>query len=124
MENTVQEPAIFLADLLPILVPAEYLLNFELCGVKSKSDCWEIDLREKVVNVPTTLLGKEVVLDGFCNSISIMGHCFSLKRVYLVIYRRRWKERGSKVHHSNKYEFTAAGAKITKELADFLKTGY
>ena len=104
-----------------ILVPEEYLLNFELSGVRNLPNSWEIDLVEKSNNIPTELMGKDVVLDGFCNSISIMSHCFSLKKVFLVISRRRWKERGNKEHFSNTYEFTPGGAKITKELAAFLK---
>jgi hypothetical protein len=118
MEN---KESSLLPELLRVLVPEEYLENFELNGVHNLPNCWEIELREKAENIPDVLLGKDTVLDGFCNSISIMSHCFSLKKVFLVIYRRKWKERGSRQHFSNTYEFTLGGAKITKELAAFLK---
>lgn len=110
-----------LPDLLNILVPSEYLNDFEVFGVKNKPECWELELREKKSNIPKELLEKEIVLDGYCNPISIMSHCFSLKKVYLVIYRRKWKEKGQTKHFSNEYVFTPGGAKITKELAFFLK---
>lgn len=121
MENKDKKSSDLLPAVLRILVPEEYLENFELVEVRNLVDCWEIELHEKVSKIPKSLLEKEVVLDGYCNSISIMSHCFSLKKVYLVIRRRRWKERGSKQHYSNEYEFTPSGAKITKELAAFLK---
>ncbi len=121
MENKDIKTAVLLPELLRILVPEEYLENFELVEVRNLPNCWEIALTEKVENIPKILLGKDVVSDGFCNTLSIMSHCFSLKKVFLVIRRRRWKERGSKQHYSNEYEFTPAGAKITKELAAFLK---
>lgn len=121
MKNKATKTSALLPDLLRILVPEEYLENFELFEVRNLPNCWEIELAEKVENIPKSLLGKDVVSDGFCNSLSIMSHCFSLKKVFLVVRRRRWKERGSKRHFSNEYEFTPSGAKITKELAAFLK---
>ena len=121
MENKDIQTSVLLPELLRILVPEEYLENFELFEVRNLPNCWEIELHEKFSNVPKPLLEKEVVSDGYCNSISIMSHCFSLKKVFLVIRRRKWKERGSKEHFSNEYKFTPGGAKITKELAVFLK---
>lgn len=121
MKKTTPKAEEMLSELMSILVPSEYLLNFELSGVSNKPDCWEIELRESITQVPEVLKDKDVVLDGFCNPITIMSHCFSLKKVFLVIYRRRWKERGSTEHFSNTYGFTPGGAKITKEMAAFLK---
>lgn len=121
MENKDIKTSVLLPEILRILVPEEYLENFELVEVRNLPNCWEIELHEKVSNVPKFLLEKDIVSDGYCNSVSIMSHCFSLKKVYLVIRRRRWKERSSKQHFSNEYEFTPGGAKITKELAAFLK---
>jgi hypothetical protein len=121
MKNKSNKSVDLLPEILQILVPEEYLGNFELVEVRNLPNCWEIELHEKASIVPKILLEKEVVLDGYCNSISIMSHCFSLKKVFLVVHRRRWKERGSNQHYSNEYEFTPGGAKITKELAAFLK---
>jgi hypothetical protein len=67
------------------------------------------------------LEGKNVVLDGFCNPLSILTHGFSLRRIYLIIKRRRWKEAGSDPHYSNDYDLQAEEIKMTPHFAAFLK---
>ena len=59
-----------LPEVLKILVPAAYLAYFELYSVRNKNDCWELELREKESLIPAFLQEKEVVFDGFCNSIN------------------------------------------------------
>ena len=108
-------------SLLGLHVPKSYLDYFELSKVRDKSDCWELILEEKSDLIPKELEGQDVVLDGFCNEISVLSHSFSLKKIYLVIQRRRWKPKGGGKHYSNQYDFHAEGAKITQEFADFLK---
>lgn len=110
-----------LPEVLKILVPSAYLNYFELHGVKNKPECWELELREKDTLIPTTLSGKMIVADGFCNPISILSHSFSLKKILLVVHRRRWKEAGSDTHYSNEYDLHPQGAKMTKEMASFFK---
>ena len=85
-----------LLDLLRIHVPADYLNYFELFEVRNNNNCYELVLHEKASLVPESLKGKEVVFDGFMDSVSILTHTFSLKKMFLVLYRRRWKEKGSK----------------------------
>lgn len=43
------------------------------------------------------------------------------KAVYLFIRRRRWREKSSNKEVTNDYSFIAKGARLTKELAIFLK---
>jgi hypothetical protein len=81
----------------------------------------EFELHEKESLVPVGLSGKESVLDGFCNPVSILGHSFSLKKVFLIMKRRRWKEAGTDKHLTNNYEFEPHSAKMTNEMAAFLK---
>ena len=109
------------AKLLEIIVPREYLNYFELTEVKEYPDRWDVELKEKEELIPESLQGKTVVKDGYCNAIQIMSHCFSLKPVNLKLFRRKWKESNSEIHFSNQYELHPEGAKITKELAVFLK---
>jgi hypothetical protein len=90
-----------------------------LYEVIEKRDCYELVLHEKEELVPGALEGKAVVLDGFCNPISILTHSFSLKRIYLIIHRRRWKEAGSDSHYSNAYDLQAEGIKMTPHFAAF-----
>lgn len=117
-----------LGKLASIIVPKDYLVNFSVVDVKEHPNRWLVELEEQKENIPVALKDVEglVVLDGFCDPISIVSHCFSLKEVVLKIKRRRWKL--SKVdktkfvgHYSNTYELHPEGAKITKELASFLK---
>lgn len=106
--------------LIGMMVPSVYLLDFEVVNVADKGSIWELELREKSERIPSELIGKEVVLDGYTNPRRIQSHCFSIKPVSLLLYRRRWKESGSKVHYSNEYSYLS-GAKITQEMAFFLK---
>ena len=104
-----------------ILVPKEYLEDFEVINVEEKHMEWVITLKEKEDRVPKMLSGKASVLDGYCDPISILTHAFSLKKIYLQLYRRRWKEPGSDRHYSNEYALHQPGMKTTKEFGAFLK---
>lgn len=110
-----------LNQIIGIIVPKEYLEHFEAKGCKEFPDRWEIELREKDNILPESLKGQEAVRDGYCNPIEIMSHCFSLKPVRLKIFRRRWKLPNENGHFSTEYTLHPKGAKITKELASFLK---
>jgi len=76
---------------------------------------------EKRDRIPSSLQGKDVVLDGYCNEIDILTHAFSLKKIYLRLIRRRWKERGTTKQYSNEYNLHIPGMKTTREFRDFLK---
>ena len=95
--------------------------DFEINYVEERKDEWTIELIEKGTRVPAVLHGKQTVLDGYCNVVEILTHAFSLKRITLKIYRRRWKEPGSETHYSNTYNLHPDGMKTTKEFATFLK---
>jgi hypothetical protein len=122
MSKKVARPAEqLLRSLLSIHVPSSYLDYFDLNEVVEKKDCYELVLQEKEELVPDALEGKKAVLDGFCNPLSILTHSFSLKRIYLIMNRRRWKEAGSDRHYSNEYDLHAEGIKMTPHFAAFLK---
>jgi len=104
-----------------ILIPAAYLNDFDVTGIEERPSEWVIDLTEKEDRIPHALSAKSVVLDGYCNPISLMTQAFSLKKIYLQLHRRRWKEVGSNKHYSNDYDLHLAGMKTTKEFSDFLK---
>ena len=111
----------FNEEVLKILVPEEYLRDFEPNSVENKPQEWVIELIEKEDRIPKVLAGKEVVLDGYNNEIDILTHAFSLKKIYLRLIRRRWKEKGTTKHYSNEYNLHIAGMKTTREFRDFLK---
>ena len=104
-----------------VLIPSEYLADFEVNHIDNKPQEWIIELVEKEDRVPKALAGKEVVLDGYNNEIDILTHAFSLKKIYLRLIRRRWKERGGTNHYSNEYNLHIPGMKTTREFRDFLK---
>jgi hypothetical protein len=108
-------------EVLKILIPEEYLKDFEPNRVENKPTEWVIELIEKEDRIPQALAGKEAVLDGYNNEIDILTHAFSLKKIYLRLIRRRWKEKGTARHYSNEYNLHIPGMKTTREFRDFLK---
>ena len=104
-----------------IFIPEEYLNDFEVNHIENKPQEWVIELVEKEDRIPKILAGKEVVLDGYNHEIDILTHAFSLKKIYLRLIRRRWKEKGTTKHYSNEYSLHIPGMKTTKEFRDFLK---
>ena len=108
-------------EVLKILIPEEYLKDFEPNSVENKPTEWVIELIEKEDRIPQALAGKEAVLDGYNNEIDILTHAFSLKKIYLRLIRRRWKEKGTTRHYSNEYDLDIPGMKTTREFRDFLK---
>lgn len=106
---------------LQLLAPKEILDSFELVEVKEGTKYFELIFEEKVEQVPEALKGQDVVLDGFCNSLSLLSFPQKGQPTYLVLKRRRWKQKGGGVHYSNDYYFNHLGVKATKEFAAFLK---
>jgi hypothetical protein len=105
-----------------MMVPKEYLEYFSVYEVRELKSEWQIILHEKETLIPDNLKDQEeVVLDGYCKPLQILSHCFSLKPVYIVVKRRRWKQAGTDIHYSNTYTLTKDSAKLTNEMAGFLK---
>ena len=109
-------------ELARMMVPTDFLEYFEVYEIKELSSEWQVVLHEKEVLLPDKLKGKaDVVLDGFCNPVTLLSHCFSIKPIYLVMKRRRWKQAGTAMHFSNEYTLTKDSAKLTPDMAGFLK---
>lgn len=121
MSKEKQQSAELFSSMASILIPKEYLEKFEVSSIEERPSEWVITLKEKESRIPRELSGKAAVLDGYCDPISILTHAFSLKKIYLQIYRRRWKEPGSDTHYSNTYDLHLPGMKTTKEFGAFLK---
>lgn len=109
-------------ELSRMMIPRDFLEYFEIYEVKELNNEWQIILHEKESLVPDKLKDKpDIVLDGFCNPMQLLSHCFTLKPVYLVMKRRRWKQAGTDMHYSNEYTLTKDAAKLTPDMAGFLK---
>jgi hypothetical protein len=111
-----------LFEMTKMMVPKEYLEYFSVYEVRELKSEWQIILHEKETLIPDNLKDQEeVVLDGYCKPLQVLSHCFSLKPVYIVVKRRRWKQSGTDIHYSNTYTLTKDSAKLTNEMAGFLK---
>ena len=109
-------------ELSRMMIPRDFLEYFEIFEVKELNNEWQIILHEKESLIPNKLKDKpDVVLDGFCNPLQILSHGFSIKPVYLVMKRRRWKQAGTDTHYSNEYTLTKDAARLTPDMAGFLK---
>jgi hypothetical protein len=110
-----------LLDLIKLHIPEDYVKYFELHEVRNKPDCYELVLHEKEEWLPEELKDKDTVLDGYCNPVIVLSHSFSLKKIYLVVMRRRWKIKGTDKHYSNEYDLYPEGAKITRDFVFFFE---
>jgi hypothetical protein len=109
-------------ELSRMMIPRDFLEYFEVFEVQEYHSEWRITLHEKDFLIPAQLKDEaDVVLDGFCNPLQLLSHCFTLKPVYLVMKRRRWKQSGQDVHYSNEYTLTKDASKLTPDMAGFLK---
>jgi len=111
-----------LQSLFKVLFPSEIALYFEIKEVKEEASQVVIRMEELPELVPKELYEvPEVSLDGFCNPIELQSFPLKGKPVYLKVYRRRWKARGSDKHYSNQYNLHPEGVKATGDFAVFLK---
>lgn len=80
-----------------------------------------ITIEEKNI-IPKGYASDEYESKGFMDSVKVQDFPIRGKAVYLLIKRRRWRNKENKNETiSNDYSFIADGARITQELADFLK---
>jgi len=110
-----------------LILPSMILAHFEVTGIKeginekNQEPYIEITLEEKN-EIPTGYNQEEYESKGFTQGTRIQDFPIRGKEVYLIIKRRRWRQKsreGKEIY--NNYSFIAEGTKMTKELADFLK---
>lgn len=110
------------ASISKMIVPEFILENFQVNDVHNLKNEWVVELEEKQDRIPESLRDfDDVVFDGFTHPIDILSHSFSLKPVYLRVFRRRWKRSNTDKHYSNTYDLTIKGLKMVPELGIFLK---
>lgn len=114
-----------LQSLFKVLFPEIITLHFEITNVIELKDRIEIRMEELAELLPRSLESvTDIVLDGFCNPVELQSFPLKGKPVYLNLYRRRWKQKGTKKHFSNSYNIHPEGVKATKEFASFLKEAF
>ena len=101
-------------DLVKLIAPPEVVNNFDFTEIQGTSKNILLVFTEKTDHVPQELKGKEVVLDGYLNKLELQTFPLKDKSVFIVIRRRRWKEKGSKEPGvSNDYKLHEEGIKTT-----------
>jgi len=119
LRNIEMEP---MQELVKLIAPGVISEKFEFKAVEEKSETITLYFEEKPDLIPEALVGKEIVQDGFLNSIELQTFPLKDKAVYLSLKRRRWKEKGSQgPSYNNSYELHRKGMKTTNEFGDFLK---
>jgi hypothetical protein len=87
---------------------------------KTKTVSLSIYLDENNV-LPSHVESSEYESKGF-TSVTLQDFPIRGKVVYLVLRRRRWRNKFNKKEFiRNEFPFVADGSKLTKELSDFLK---
>lgn len=113
-------------SIIPHILPAQLLSHYsvtavlELGDIKTKELYLEIHLEEDN-ELRSSLKVSEYESKGFSSSSRIQDFPLRGKAVYLQIKRRRWRNKTTRKDLLNDYTFIAEGAKLTKELSDFLK---
>lgn len=93
---------------------------YELGDVASKQLIYHIHSTEKNA-LPLGSSKADYGSKGFYLEKTIQDFPIRGKAVYLVIKRRRWRNKGTAEEIKSDYSFIAAGSKITQELSDFSK---
>ena len=98
------------------------IVDFKELGVLvTQKDCFYIYLDQKNI-LPKEYSSIEYESKGFYEPTIIQDFPIRGKAVYLVIRRRRWRNKIDKsIEVKSNYSFIAEGSKLTVELSDFLK---
>jgi hypothetical protein len=114
--------------LLSCFLPEEILKYFDITEVKelgelsSKSMVFHIYMEEKNV-LPEECSPIEYESKGFYPQTYVQDFPIRGKSVYLVIKRRRWRHKIRKNEIKTRdFTLVVQGARLTKELLDFLKS--
>ena len=113
-------------ELASYFLPERLLEYFKIVSVKEKEEkptnkkIIEIQLEEKN-QLPDGYSTTDYESKGFSSQSHIQDFPIRGKAVYLVIKRRRWRNKETRKEIRSDYSFIAEGSKLTKELSDFLK---
>lgn len=114
-------------SLLQYFLPEQLLEHFSIIKIEEKTDPLSkkteiyIAIEEKNI-LPIGYSLEAYESKGFMEPVRIQDFPIRGKAVYLLIKRRRWRNKENKNESiSNDYSFIAEGAGLTTELSDFLK---
>ena len=111
---------------LSIFLPERLLNHFDLLNVhelgeiSSKQMIYHLELTEKNT-LPNGYKRTDYESKGFYPSKIIQDFPIRGQAVYLIIRRRRWRDKLTREEIKSDYSFIAEGSKLTQELSNFLK---
>jgi hypothetical protein len=110
-----------LEALLSYLLPKELNDYFELVTIKEgEKNHLLLYLEERAIK-PQEHSDKELVSNGFDESVCIQDFPIRDKAAYLIVKRRKWKDKHTGKIYSKQWDLTAKGSSYSKEFAAFLK---
>ena len=107
-------------DFIKHFLPEGVLDIFDITLVEHHPNFFSIHLEEKP-NIPEGYNPIEYESKGFYEVKKVQDFPIRGKAVYLYIKRRRWRRKDTKEVVSRDFTMIAAGTKLTRDLADFLK---
>jgi len=110
-----------LENILQHLLPKEIFDFFELKSIEEGAENQLfLYLDEKSIK-PSEHSDKELIANGFDESVCIQDFPIRDKAAYLMVRRRKWKEKGTGRIYSKQWGIAAKGSSYSKEFAAFLK---
>ena len=110
---------------LSMILPKEIRENFVLVDVKETETEWILTVEEKKDLIPEAAkqrdFGQGIVLNGYRDTLELIGSNLTNKLCYIRLKRRRWKIRGTKESFHNSYKLHPKGLQCTIEFGIFLK---
>ena len=107
--------------LLRHLLPEELFEYFDLVSItEANTNELNIHLDEKKI-FPPEHQGKPLTPYGFDEAIRVQDFPLRKKSVYLIVRRRKWRDKETGKIYSRSWDLTASGTSYSKEFADFLK---
>lgn len=107
--------------LLRHILPEEIFEYFDLVSIaETLSNELNLHLDEKKV-CPPEHQDKPLVSYGFDDPIRIQDFPLRKKSVYLIVRRRKWKDKSTGKIYSRTWDLTAKGTSYSNEFASFLK---
>lgn len=107
--------------LLQYLLPKEVFDYFDLTEIKEKEENQlHLYLDEKPVK-PSEHSDKELIAYGFDEPVWIQDFPIRDKSAYLIVRRKKWKDKKTGKIYSKQWDITAKGSSYSKDFAAFLK---
>jgi hypothetical protein len=96
------------------------IVGLELGNVITKKMEFEVHLDEKKT-IHKAVKSEDFESKGFLPCSRVQDFPIRGKALYLVLRRRRWRNKQTKKEIYNDLSFVAKGVKLTEEISDFLK---